>query len=101
MNNFIFIATHSRGCQSHVLVVCRGGEAQHGCLRAVAACLTSSIDEGLELERGLFMELLMGSQSQARRSAQLHLLIRTPWPQYTCTDLPIAHRPMTLTDCAR
>jgi hypothetical protein len=44
-----------------------GGEAQHGCIEAVAASGLVDIRDGLALESAIFARLLQSEQSQARR----------------------------------
>lgn len=45
----------------------RGFEAPEACIRAVEAAVNKPFKEGLEYERKLFTELMMGSQSAAQR----------------------------------
>lgn len=47
--------------------MCSGGEAQHGCIEAVAASGLADIREGLALESAIFARLLQSEQSKARR----------------------------------
>jgi len=45
----------------------RGFDAPEFNIRCIEAAATKSFDEGLEIERGLFMELMNGTQSKAQR----------------------------------
>ncbi len=67
----------------------RGGEAQEGCLEAVAAAALPHLEEGLAIETRIFDKLLQSDQSKARRyvffsermSAQNHHLeVEDPLP---------------------
>jgi 3-hydroxyacyl-CoA dehydrogenase len=47
----------------------RGAEAPEACIQAVEAAVTLPFDEGLAVERGLFLKLVAGEQAAAQRHA--------------------------------